>query len=130
MTRMQKTEETITEYVHGLNVLAEECEFETVTAEEHKDGMTRDAFINDLISLLITQRLIEEDTLDLKAAVKRAEILERAKAQADSYNKCYTTTLSAVKSKDTPQNALPTAVASAATKPTYKKCFFFLWRKV
>ena len=85
MTRVQRTDESIAEYVHNLQTLAKDCDFEAVTAQEHKDMLTRDAFINGLTSARIRLRLLEEDELDLRTAVKRAEMLELAKIQSDNY---------------------------------------------
>ena len=83
MTRVQKSDKTIAEYVHALKRLSKDCEFNAVTAEQHKDCMTRDASIQSLTSAPIRQRLLEEDTLDLNATVKKAEMLELAKRQSD-----------------------------------------------
>ena len=85
MTRVQKSDETIAEYVHALKTLSKDCEFNAVTAEQHQDCMTRDAFKHGITSAPIRQRLLEEDTLELNAAVKKAEILELAKRQSDMY---------------------------------------------
>ena len=87
MTRKQKENESITEFIHALRLLAKTCEFEAVTAEKYKNEMTRDAFINGLHSCDIRQRLLEEETIDLLAVIRKAETLELAKKNADAYGK-------------------------------------------
>ena len=68
--------------------------------------MTKDAFIYGLTSEPTRQRLLEEDTLDLNAAVKKAEMLELAKRQFDMYDmshKCsFPASISVVESKGIP----------------------------
>ena len=46
MTRTQKETETIDEYVNALNQLARDCQFQDVRANDYKDDLSRDAFIN------------------------------------------------------------------------------------
>ena len=105
MTRVQKSDETIAKYVYALKTLSKDCEFNAVTAEQHKDCMTRDAFLYGLTSAPIRQRLLEEDTLDLNAAVKKEEMLELAKRQSVMYNmshKCsFPASISVAESKKT-----------------------------
>ena len=45
--------------------LYEDCNFESVTAEQHKNEYIRDSFISGLQSNSIRQRLLENNTLDL-----------------------------------------------------------------
>lgn len=86
MTRSQKETETINEYVHALNQLARDCEFQNVRAEEYKDDLTRDAFISGIRSSSIRQRLLEESQLDFKSAVEKAQLLDRAEKQSVFYS--------------------------------------------
>ena len=53
MTRTQKETETIDEYVHALNQLARDCQFQEMRANEYKDDLSRDAFINGIGSSTI-----------------------------------------------------------------------------
>ena len=50
MTRTQSPTKTIEELVHALRQLARDCEFQNVNAENSKNEMTRDAFINGINS--------------------------------------------------------------------------------
>ena len=87
MTRLQAQNESISQYVHALRGLAKECSFQAVSAEKYKNDMTRDAFINGLRSDTTSRRLLEEETLDLDTAIKKAEMLEVAKQQIELYAK-------------------------------------------
>ena len=62
--------------------------------------MTRDAFINGLRSDTTRRRLLEEETLDLDTAIKKAEMLEVAKQQTELYAK----SLDQLNSDSTDQN--------------------------
>ena len=86
MTRSQKEAETIDEYVHGLNQLARDCEFKNVSAEEYKHDLTRDAFINGICFSTIRQRLLEENQIDFKSALGKAQMLDRAEKQSAFYS--------------------------------------------
>ena len=48
MTRTQKKTEKIDEYVYALNQLARDCQFQDVRANDYKDDLSRDAFINGI----------------------------------------------------------------------------------
>ena len=79
MTRTQKETETIDEYVHTLNQPARDCQFQNVRANDYKDDLSRDAFINEIGSSTIRlQRLLEESNLDFQTAVRKAQVLDRA----------------------------------------------------
>ena len=84
---MQAQNESISQYVHALRGLAKECSFQVVSAQKYKNDMTRDAFINGLRSDTTRRRLLEEETLDLDTAIKKAKILEVAKQQTELYAK-------------------------------------------
>ena len=86
MTRSQKEVEKIDEYVHALNQLARDCEFKNVSAEEYKDNLTRDAFINEICSSTIRQRLLEENQLDFKSVIGKAQLLDQAEKQSVFYS--------------------------------------------
>ena len=45
MTRVQNSDKTIAEYGNALKTLSKDCEFNAVATEQHKECMTRDAFI-------------------------------------------------------------------------------------
>ena len=78
MTRTQKETETIDEYVHTLNQPARDCQFQDLRANDYKDDLSRDAFINGIGSSTIRQRFLEESNLDFQTAVRKAQVLDRA----------------------------------------------------
>ena len=50
MTRKQQRGKSIAEYVHALRKLARDCSFTNVSAEQYREELMRDAFINGLTS--------------------------------------------------------------------------------
>ena len=64
ITRTQKETRAIDEYVHALDQLARDCQFQDVRANDYKDDLSWDAFINGIGSSTIRQRLLEESDLD------------------------------------------------------------------
>ena len=75
MTRTQKETKTIDEYVHALNQVARDCEFQDVRENNYKDDLSRDAFIIGIGSSTIRQRLLEESDLNFETAVTKAQLL-------------------------------------------------------
>ena len=51
--------ETLDQYVQVLVLLSRDCNFRAVSAEEHRDGAVREAFIQGIRSAPIRQRLLE-----------------------------------------------------------------------
>ena len=85
MTRIHKPDETIAESnVDELKTHAKYCEFNAVTAEQHKDCMARDALIRGLTSASIRQRLLEKVILDLSTAVNKSENVRTTVAKRQS----------------------------------------------
>ena len=85
ITRTQKETETINEYVHTLNQLARDCQFQDVRANDYKDDLSMDAFINGIGFSTIQQRLLEKSNLDFQTAVRKAQVLDRAERQSSFY---------------------------------------------
>ncbi|XP_078485280.1 uncharacterized protein LOC144744480 [Ciona intestinalis] len=54
--------------------LSRQCEFTAVEANQYREELTRDAFINGFSSSVIRQRLLEVDSLDLMKAFELADI--------------------------------------------------------
>lgn len=94
-SRKQQSGESINQYLLALQILGKECNFTAVTAEQHKNIFIRDAFINGLVSPVIRQRLLENDSLSLEEATAQARTLEAAQSQADFYSQYNQTTLNA-----------------------------------
>jgi len=51
-----------------LKLLSKDCTFQMVSAEQYREELIRDSFINGLNSQGIRQRLLEKDHLSLEAA--------------------------------------------------------------
>ena len=84
-TRKQEAGESLDQYLLNLQQLGRDCTFKALSAEQARDELIRDAFINGLASGQIRQRLLENKTLDLKTAVDQARALEAAQRHSESY---------------------------------------------
>ena len=120
-------QESIAEYVHSLRELARDCDFVQVTAEQYRDELTRDAFINGLASSSIRQRLLEVDGIDFKTAIKRAEILDRAQHQSVFYSatSTYSTTATKQDSESDSSHPSPPALARLTTRKKRIRQYYF-----
>ena len=78
--------ETLDQFAQNLKHLSKDCNFRAVSAEEYRDDIIRDAFINGLYSTHIRQRLLEEKQLDFQTAFNLARSLDMAQKQSQSYN--------------------------------------------
>ena len=58
-TAKQDAGESVDEFILRINKLSQNCDFTAVSAQEYKDDMKRDSFINGLSSNFIRQRLLE-----------------------------------------------------------------------
>ena len=74
----QQPGQSLDEYLRTLNGLAKNCTFNAVTATVYRDEYVRDTFIAGICSNTIRERLLENDTLTLKAAVDQARVLEQS----------------------------------------------------
>lgn len=119
-TRRQHSDETISQYIESLKKLAINCNFESVTAEQHKNQFIRDAFIAGLSSPDIRQRLLENTDLSLNDALNKARTLETAENNAKSYN-IQNMSLNA---SQTSEPSVETSAATAPSKPRQKYCWF------
>jgi hypothetical protein len=84
-TRKQGAGENIDQFYRALLILSKDCEFKSVTAEEHCSGFVRDSFISGLTSTYIRQRLLESNSISLADALQQAKSLETAQTHATSY---------------------------------------------
>ena len=57
--RKQTEGESLDAYIQDLHRLSKDCSFEAVTAEQHRQGLVRDAFIAGIYSKEIRQKLLE-----------------------------------------------------------------------
>ena len=72
VTRRQQPGESLDDYVQTLRLVAKDCNFKAVTAEQHCEESIRDAFITGLASSIIRQRLLENSALPLQIAIDQA----------------------------------------------------------
>ena len=94
--RKQQQGETLDEFLQNLKVLSKDCNFKSVTAEQHREEYIRDSFISGLQSNAIRQRLLENNTLDLGTMFNQARALEAAQKSVDSYNNIYESSINAI----------------------------------
>ncbi|XP_041364204.1 uncharacterized protein LOC121379622 [Gigantopelta aegis] len=77
-TRRQQSGETLSEFLQELRKLSRDCNLKPVNAEQYREELIRDAFINGISSPLIRQRLLENKQLDLSTAFDQANALDLA----------------------------------------------------
>ena len=85
-TRKQKAGESLDQFLNELKTLAKDCDLKTVSAEQYKSEMIRDAFINGLQSNHICQRLLENKTLNLQTAIDQAHSLDVAQQSSAMFS--------------------------------------------
>lgn len=85
-SRKQENGESLDQYLQALRQLGKDCNFENLTAAEHRDVFIRDSFITGLSSPYIRQRLLENRNLTLTVAYEQARSLETAQRQSESYS--------------------------------------------
>ena len=125
-TRRQKPGETLTEFLQDLRKLSKNCNFKNVTAEQYREELIRDSFINGLLSPSIRQRLLENAHLDLKTAFDQANALDLAQKNAEAYATPGSVTAAAVANSSghqTTEIPVPDETPLTATL-TSKKCYF------
>ena len=84
-TAKQDIGESVDEFILRINKLSQNCDFTSVSAQEYKDDMKRDSFINGLSSNFIRQRLLENRTLTFTEAHEKARSVELAKLNCETY---------------------------------------------
>ena len=65
--------------------MSADCNFAAVSAVQNREAAIRDAFIAGLSSGHIRQRLLEENALELRTVFDKAQSLEDAQKNAESY---------------------------------------------
>ena len=84
-TAKQDAGESVNEFILRINKLSQNCDLTAVSAQEYKDHMKRDSFINGLSSNFIRQRLLENRTLTFTEAHEKARSIELAKLNCETY---------------------------------------------
>ncbi|KRX21394.1 Retrovirus-related Pol polyprotein from transposon 17.6 [Trichinella nelsoni] len=87
ISRKQRDDESLEEFLHAFQRLSKNCEYKNVTAEQYREEMIRDAFINNMSSNKIRTRLLEHSVISLQEAVNKAVALNSAKENAKLYTK-------------------------------------------
>ena len=85
-SRRQAQGETVDEYMQVLKALSKDCQFQSVTAVEHREQYIRDTFIAGLSSKHIQQRILENNTTELSSVFLEARSLESAQKNVESYS--------------------------------------------
>ena len=80
-TRRQKPGETLNEFLLGLS---KDCNLKNITAEQYREELVRDSFINGIASPLIRQRLLENTRLDLKTAFDQVNYFDLAQKNSEA----------------------------------------------
>ncbi|KRY49099.1 Retrovirus-related Pol polyprotein from transposon gypsy [Trichinella britovi] len=109
----QRDGESLEEFLHAPQRLSKSCEDKNVTAEQNREEMIRDAFINNMSSNEIHTRLLEHSVL----TVKKAVALNSAKGNA----KLYTKSEPIINSVSAADPGIEMTNTSAATK---QECYF------
>ena len=123
-TRRQQSHETLDEYLQALKTLSKDCNFQNVTAAQYREESIRDAFISGLQSPLIRQRLLENNTLDLKTMFDQARALESAIRSSESYTVPSPFVNAAVPPTPAPMEEQFDPSTLAAIEPEAPACFF------
>ena len=84
-TRKQQTGETLSGYFQSLHLLSKDCGLRDVTAEQYRNELARDAFINGLTSHTIRQRLLENAELTVDQDFNKASFLWTAPKHSEAY---------------------------------------------
>ncbi|KAL0880953.1 hypothetical protein ABMA27_002114 [Loxostege sticticalis] len=85
-SRQQKPEESIRDYVRALKLLAQDCDFQAVSAQQNQNDFMCIAFISGINSQKIRQRLLENLTLSFDDAQNQALTLETAEKSLQSFS--------------------------------------------
>ena len=116
-TRQQKPEENLDQYLQELKLLSKNCQFEAVTANDHRDQYIRDSFISGLRSTTIRQRLLEENKVTLAEVHEKARTLELAHKNVESYGPKSEDLFSAVMNSEDVISAAINAKGEQQVKP-------------
>ena len=125
-TAKQDADESVDEFILRINKLSQNCDFTAVSAQEYKDDMKRDSFINGLSSNLIRQRLLENRTLTFTEAHEKARSIELAKLNCETYT-CQDTSsrqMCALQKDETKSNENNVSVIASKKQSRNFTCYF------
>ncbi len=123
-TRRQQSGESLDAYLQQLHKLSKDCNLKPVSAEQYKEQLVRDSFINGLLSPLIRQRLLENKTLTLEQAFDQASSLDLAQKNANAYSQ--PSAVATIAPSQPSQSSPPDAYEQSALAATHQNmsCFF------
>ena len=75
----------MSEFIRELHKGNKNCNIKVISAEEYREELIQDTFINGLASPLICQRILENKQLDLQIAFDQANALDLAKKNSEAY---------------------------------------------
>jgi len=82
--RKQRTAESLQQFLQALKLLSKECTFQAVSAEQYREELIREAFINGLNSQGIRQTRLEKDDISSEAKDESAVAAVQKKKNAFS----------------------------------------------
>ncbi|XP_042210117.1 uncharacterized protein LOC121858922 [Homarus americanus] len=131
-TRRQRPSETLDEFLRDLHRLGKDCTLKAVTAEEYREELVWDDFINRLSSASIRQRLLENQALTLSQAFDQARALDLAQRTSETFQPLGPVIAAAsgcveetVKSPYTNQQDIyPDEDSTLTSMTTKKRCWF------
>ena len=85
-TCQQSEGESLDTFIQNLHRLSKQCNFKEVTAEQHRQGYVRDAFISGIRSREIRQKLLENEELTMEQVFSQARTLHVAHTNAAQYS--------------------------------------------
>ena len=84
-TLKQKPEESLQEFLQILQMFSKNCNFQNVSAEEHRQEIFRNAFVNRLALHHIRQRLLEHTKLTVERTYTTGMSLQMAQKHSAAY---------------------------------------------
>ncbi|XP_026318182.1 uncharacterized protein LOC113228954 [Hyposmocoma kahamanoa] len=129
-TLKQKQSESISDYSRALHILAQQCNFQAVSIEEHRDQAIRTAFIAGILSPKIRERLLEKQIMSLDEAYNQAVTLETAEKDSVTMGMSVQNTMNALPvpiPQELPAPFIPLQQNAAVPPPqiSIKRCFFY-----
>ena len=86
MSKQQGQSESIAEYVISLKTLSKDCQFASVSAEEHREQFVRDAFVSGLRNRETRKKILESGKTELADIVTLVQIYEDANDNVEHFN--------------------------------------------
>ena len=112
------------EFLQSLKTLSKDGNFQSVSASKYREESIQNAFITGLRSPSIRQRLLENNTLDLKTVFDQARSLELAMRNSESYSSLPSSVNAAVPLATTEDQEQIDPGTLAAVASGASTCFF------